>query len=1002
MRSPIVRIGSVLLVAVMAASLVLAQNKKAKPAAAPAAAAPQKLDEEYTKLIKEYLQDPRITTELVDHMPASDTVPSPLKFLGRIPGKPGELTYAKDIDRYYEALAKASPRARFWKIGQSEEGRDQVILAIADEATIRDLDKYKGMLAQLGDPRKLSEEQIRAVIHTAKPLYWINSGIHSPETGGPEMLIELAYRLIIEETPFIQAIRTNVITFITPVIEVDGREKEVDTYYFNKKLPQGAMRLPLMYWGKYVQHDNNRDGMGQMLKLTQNFTRALVEWHPTVLHDLHEAQSYLYVSTGTGPYNISLDPIQIDEWWLLAETEIMEMAKRGVPGVWTYGYYDGWVPNYLFWIGLTHNTFGRFYEVQSYGPDVNQNLQLAGTVTSREWFRPNPPLPSIKWGPRNNTNIQESAILFALHQVAGTRELYLENYYLKNKRAIDKGKSGPTYAWVIPAGQRRKADAADMVNALRRQGLEVHTAASAFKAGNVSVEAGDYVIRADQPYRTLADMYFSVQNYPPANPRPYDDTGWTMQYMRDVKLETVTDKSVLDSPMTLLTADARAAGGIEGSGPVLALDHTTDNNLMAFRYRFAGVRMQVAEDDFSIGSRKFRAGSFIIPNANKSELSGALTELGLTAVAAESAPQVKTHESTLPRIGYVHSWSRTQDEGWVRGALDYYHVPYTYFADQKLREGNLRAKYDVIVFPHVGGTSASIINGIAKTGNVPVPYKKTAETPNLGGIDETDDIRGGMGMEGLMELAKFVQEGGALIVEGSTATLMAEYDLGAGVAVEHPANLFARGSILRGVIADAKSPLAYGYNTKDLPIYFNQDPVFNVAGGAAGLAGGGFGGFGGGGRGGFMPEGVGQNVFPMAAPIHVSPLDPNTPATESEPAAGGRGGRGGRGGGRGGFGGAGGLAAGEERPRVVVQFPANAADMLLSGTLAGGEALSNRAALIDVPLGKGHIVLFALRPFWRWQTQGTYFLAFNAILNWDHLDAGKPAPARQPQPSAGQ
>ena len=123
------------------------QAKKGKAAPAPAAPAPQKIDEEYTKLIKEYLQDPRITTELVDHMPASDTVPSPLKFLGRIPGKPGELTYAKDIYRYYEALAKASPRAKFWKIGQTEEGRDQVILAIADEATIRDLDKYKDILA---------------------------------------------------------------------------------------------------------------------------------------------------------------------------------------------------------------------------------------------------------------------------------------------------------------------------------------------------------------------------------------------------------------------------------------------------------------------------------------------------------------------------------------------------------------------------------------------------------------------------------------------------------------------------------------------------------------------------------------------------------------------------------------------------------------------------------------------------------------------------------------
>ena len=205
-----------------------------------------------------------------------------------------------------------------------------------------------------------------------------------------------------------------------------------------------------MYWGKYVQHDNNRDGMGQYLKITKNFTQDVLEWHPTILHDLHEAQSYLYVSTGTGPYNISLDPIAIDEWWLLAETEVMEMAKRGVPGVFTYGFYDGWVPNYLFWIAITHNSFGRFYEVQSYGPDVNPNLTLPATATSREWYRPNPPLPSIAWGPRNNTNIQESALLIAMNKVAKDHELYLENYWLKNKRAIDKGKNGPNFAWVDP------------------------------------------------------------------------------------------------------------------------------------------------------------------------------------------------------------------------------------------------------------------------------------------------------------------------------------------------------------------------------------------------------------------------------------------------------------------------------------------------------------------------------------------------------------------------
>ena len=635
------------------------------------------------------------------------------------------------------------------------------------------------------------------------------------------------------------------------------------------------------------------------------------------------------------------------------------------------------------------------------------------TTTSREWYRPNPPLPTIQWGPRNNTNIQESAMLFALNKVAKDKETYLENYYIKNKHAIEKGTNGPTFGWVIPAaGQYRKADAADMVNELRRQGVEVSTANSAFQVGKVNVAAGDYIVRGDQPYRTLAEMYFAIQNYPTPNPRPYDDTGWTMEYLRNVKLTPLTENSVLTAPMTLLSADARAAGGVDGGGSTLVIEHTTDNNLMKFRYKNTDVKMLVAEEDFELNGHKLRAGAFIIPNADRAKLEPQLKELGLSAWAVAAAPAVKTHPMSLPRIGYVHTWSSTQDEGWVRAALDYYGVPYTYFATKKLKDDqNLRAKYDVIVFPHAGATQ-TILNGIG--GAQPIPYMKTTLTPNLGVEDSDEDIRGGMGMEGLLNLAKFVQEGGALITEGSTSAMMAEYDLGGGVTVEHPTGLFARGTILRTNFMDLKSPIAYGYEGKDLGVYFNQDPVLNAG---AGGAGGGRGG-GGGGRG--SADVNAQNITPNSALLtNITPLDPENPIEVPVNIAGG-GGRGGRGGGggrggrggaagapaagtaadataaaggaRGGGGGRGGRgAATEERARVILQFPADASKMLLSGTLDGGETLSGRAAAIDVPLGKGHIVMFALRPFWRWQTQGSFFLTFNAILNWDHLDAGKAA-----------
>ena len=157
LRSPFVRFAlAVMLLAVVMPGL--------RPTAQSRPQTKQKIDEEYTAKIKEYTQDPRISTELVDHLPASDTIPTPLKFFGRMPGTPGELTYAKDIQRYYEALDKASDRISMWKIGKTEEGRDMVLLAVADEATIKQIDKYKGMLASLTDPRKTTEEQAQQLI----------------------------------------------------------------------------------------------------------------------------------------------------------------------------------------------------------------------------------------------------------------------------------------------------------------------------------------------------------------------------------------------------------------------------------------------------------------------------------------------------------------------------------------------------------------------------------------------------------------------------------------------------------------------------------------------------------------------------------------------------------------------------------------------------------------------------------------------------------------------
>jgi hypothetical protein len=278
---------------------------------------------------------------------------------------------------------------------------------------------------------------------------------------------------------------------------------------------------------------------------------------------------------------------------------------------------------------------------------------------------------------------------------------------------------------------------------------------------------------------------------------------------------------------------------------------------------------------------------------------------------------------------------------------------------------------------------------------------RSAEFPALGFPDSTPDIRGGVGADGMKALYDFVREGGTLITEGGTASLFPNLNLAPGVKVENPQGLFVRGSVMRGMITDKSSPLVYGYQFNEVPVYFNSSPVLNAGAPpveapppvAAG-----------GGRGGAAPGR--QNTTPNAgAPIRLSPWDPAKSGTAygmlpGDTITAGRGGRGAGGGGNGrggapaGATGTGVLVPGivpdpNTSTRVVMQFPSKAEDMLLSGTIENGYLLANRAQLVDEKIGNGHVVMFAIRPYWRWETHGNYAMGFNAIMNWNDLDAGK-------------
>ena len=193
--------------------------------------APDRPEPGSVEKIREFTTDPKYLPAAVACVPESKTVPSPSDVLGHIAGAPGELSDTATIIRYFRALDAASDRVQVRSIGTSEEGREIILAIIADAETLRQLDRYRADTAALADPRVTDRATMETIVARAKPIYYLNGGLHSPETGSPEMLMELAYRLAVSDQPSIRRIREKTITLINPVSEPDGRDRVVQWYY---------------------------------------------------------------------------------------------------------------------------------------------------------------------------------------------------------------------------------------------------------------------------------------------------------------------------------------------------------------------------------------------------------------------------------------------------------------------------------------------------------------------------------------------------------------------------------------------------------------------------------------------------------------------------------------------------------------------------------------------------------------------------------------------------
>ena len=904
--------------------------------------APDRPEKGSVEAIAKFTTETRFSSPWVAYVPASDTVPSPSRFLGHVAGAEGELTGTAGIYGYFRKLAETSPRVRVQVIGRSEEGRDILLAAVADEEGIRDLDKLKAATAALADPRKTSPEAAEALIAAARPIYYFNAGLHSTETGSPEMVMELAYRLAVSEQPMIKKIRSGLIVLINPVSEPDGRDKAVDWFYRYLKGKTDFDRLPPVsppYWGKYVFHDNNRDTHQQALELSRAVTRMFFDFHPTVVHDLHESIPLLQTWNGTGPWNNNLDPILINEFFAMAFAEIGALTAMGMPGVWTWGFGEGWGHHYLDSFAVNHNSMGRGYETFGNGSAEtmervlrpNEERYVNRPVTSREWYRPLPPPRKFRWSLRDNTNYMESGCLAILDYTAKNAKEMLRDFYRKGYNSWQKGLKGGPFAFAIPEDQGDRRRVAQMLNLLQTHGIEVSRAAASFKLEEGEFAAGTYVVKLDQPYRNYAVDLLLPQEFPADTPyEPYDDVSWALPVHYGVEAKRIDDAKIKDVPLTPVKAGFEPQGKVNGSGPVYLLKDSGQEALLALRNRLADFKVEIAEKPFKSGSLEYPAGSWIL--ADQKGLAEALkrtaAELALDFESAAASPDVPGHESKRPRFAVWHTWADTESVGWVRYVLDREKIPYTYIRDDDIRAGKLGDRFDIILFGHNYLGLQDQIQGIDRKFS-PMPYAKTKETPSLGTPDATEDTTGGIGWAGVANLEKYLADGGLLITLGNGSTLPLEGGLVRDV-FRKSGPVYSPGSELKVKFIRPDHPLAYGYPAVT-SVFRTALPVYDIAvSGRRGV------------------------VLQWGTKLRTEDRE----ETES------------------------GAGKSKEAKEAAKK---DEVKMLVSGAVKGDDELEGRPAILDLPAGRGRVIAFNFNPIHRDLNRSDYRFLWNALLNWNAL-----------------
>jgi hypothetical protein len=688
-------------------------------------------------MLHRVLTGPGLTLAAVGLLSAQ-YVPTPESHFGYEIGSEERLANWTQLTAYYELLASASERVTIDTLGLTTMGRPFVMLTVTSEENQSRLSELHEIQMRLADPRRVSgDEELQELIATGKTVVLITHGIHSTEVGGSQSAARLLHRMASSNEEQVREILDNVILLDIPSLNPDGTEWVVNWYNEWLGTEYEASPLPWLYH-YYVGHDNNRDWYAFTQKETQHTVLgAHNAWHPQIVHDIHQmggGGARIFLPPYMDPIEHNVDPMIVAAVNMLGSSMAAELAAQGKPGIVTNAIYDGFSPARAY--QHYHGAARILSETASANLATSVNVPPVSIRGGRGYDAatasanyPNPWMGGA-WGLPDIVDYMDAGAMALLTNAAKNRRYWLQNFYRINERAVNGWDAWPS-AWVIPADQDNETGLSYLLRTLRMGDVEVFRAHKAFEADGVAMPAGTYVVPMNQPYASFAQTLLEVQQYPdlreyPGGPprRPYDVTAHTLPLLMNVDALSV-ERMVPD------VADVIAPMPIETPDFVFTLPES------------------------------------LAPDASM-----------LEARSPEAPSPEGIEGAARPRIALYKSWREPMEAGWTRWLFDQYGLPYDTLKDVRVREGDLRQDYDVILFQ---GQSPTSIRGGFPSGSVPDVYA------------------GGVGGAGERALDRFVRQGGRIVaIEEATDYVADLFDLSVSSAVERlsASEFYIPGSIL--------------------------------------------------------------------------------------------------------------------------------------------------------------------------------------------------------------